>query len=340
MLDVVGFCIMLTCLGVAALKVNQPKKTGQDDEKSEKNRVNEVAVAPPKAEIEAEVGVASRLSQTSTQPEIKLEVTPETKQSTVIQKDPVTGTAVKRVTVTKKVKSTKKKRSKQPVQRKVKQSSKPKKVARTHVQGRQRKKGELKDLYQYEMDSNCFLTRSNFTKCVAHDHNLYDIAGIVSIDIGKKYQKVRFPAVYCQTCDKFFVLERVYQRLKKRGRLLCKVVTTDFWLPKYLKVENSNDDSIYGNPESHLHMLGYNVNAQLNLSKVQRRSILRQIIINGDLTRGEICNHLIYLINRNQNNSKFDVAITKWLDDLKYVENLDFNYSRIPVDELRINQYH
>ena len=121
-----------------------------------------------------------------------------------------------------------------------------------------------------------------------------------------KTRDVRFPAVYCQTWDKFFVLEHVYRWLQSKGRVLCRIVTNEYWTAKQACInEDRSIDDIYGDPESHLHSLGYNVNSQIGLSKAQRRYILRRIIMNKQMTRAEIESHLSYLIRRNQYNYNF-----------------------------------
>ncbi|MBD5090892.1 MAG: hypothetical protein HDT49_04135 [Lactobacillus sp.] len=193
----------------------------------------------------------------------------------------------------------------------------------------------------YPIDNHTFLTRSNLNYCVSHRHNLADIYGRVSVVMEDKTRDVRFPAVYCQTCDKFFVLEHVYKWLQSKGRVLCRIVTNEYWTAKQACInEDRSIDDIYGDPESHLHSLGYNVNSQIGLSKAQRRYILRRIIMNKQMTRAEIESHLSYLIRRNQYNYNFQKAINKWYDDLLFIENLDLSYSRIPMTELRINKYH
>lgn len=193
----------------------------------------------------------------------------------------------------------------------------------------------------YPLDNHTFLTRSNLNCCVSHHHNLADIYGRVSVVMEDKTRDVRFPAVYCQTCDKFFVLEHVYEWLQSKGRVLCRIVTNEYWASKQVCInDDRSTDDIYGDLESHLHFLGYNVNSQIGLSKAQRRHILRRIIVNKQMTRAEIESHLSYLIRRNQYNYNFQKAINKWYDDLLFIENLDLSYSRIPMMELRINKYH
>ena len=216
-------------------------------------------------------------------------------------------------------------RSKQPAAPKREQES---------VQEFEYRKGKI----VYRLERHTFLTRSHFVSCTAHHHNLIDIYGRVAVVMSDKIRDVRFPATYCQTCDKFFILEHVYQWLRAHGRVLCKVVTQDYWTPKLIPLIQAANP--YGDLESKLHALGYNVNAQVGLSKAQRRALLRQIIVNHEMTRSEVESHLAYLIRRNQSNANFQRAIDKWYSDLLYIENLDFNYSRIPMTAVRVKRRH
>ena len=77
------------------------------------------------------------------------------------------------------------------------------------------------------------------------------------------------------------------------------------------------------------------IDTQIGLTTPQRHAILRQIIINGQLSQGQIEHHLRYLIRRNRSNRKFRRAIEKWAADLDYVCRLDVNYSRIPINTMR-----
>ena len=84
-----------------------------------------------------------------------------------------------------------------------------------------------------------------------------------------------------------------------------------------------------------LHKLGYNVNSQIGLTPIQRHAILRQIIVNGQLSKSEVVHHLRYLIRRNRSNRKFKRAIQKWQADLEYVYRMNLSYSRIPIQQMR-----
>ena len=73
------------------------------------------------------------------------------------------------------------------------------------------------------------------------------------------------------------------------------------------------------NQESVLHMLGYNVNAQENISQAQRWRILEIAVDENILTRVEICSHLDYLINRSKGRKNFENACSKWRADRNHI---------------------
>lgn len=160
-----------------------------------------------------------------------------------------------------------------------------------------------------------FLTRVNVFKCTAENHRLIDIKCRVKVMLRNgKVEICVVPGAYCETCGKYFLLDADYKRLKLKGILICKVVENEFWLNG-----GKNNDFFNLNNESLLHMLGYNVNIQANLTKEQRWGILELVADEGILTVAEIRSHLLWLIKRNKNNKNFDDAILKWKVDSDHI---------------------
>jgi transcription elongation factor GreA len=163
-----------------------------------------------------------------------------------------------------------------------------------------------------------FITRVNVFKCTSDNHKLVDIKCRVKVlsESGKVDTYV-VPGTYCQTCDRYFMLDTEYKRLKQKGILVCKVVEKEFWL------NNGKRNDFNLNEESLLHMMGYNVSQQVNLSKEQRWGILELIVDEEILSIMEIRSHLNWLIRRNQNNRNFDDARCKWQMDSEHLLNYD-----------------
>ena len=173
-------------------------------------------------------------------------------------------------------------------------------------------KVEVKDIQAKD-----FLTRVHIFKCTSDNHKIRDIKCRVKVmSRNGKIDTYVIPGAYCETCDKYFMLDTDYKRLKQKGILICKVVEKDFWI-----TTGKTKDNFKLNQESLLHMMGYNVNMQAGLSKEQRWGLLELIVDEGILTVVEIRSHLNWLIRRNQNNRNFEDARLKWQVDCEHLEN-------------------
>lgn len=180
-----------------------------------------------------------------------------------------------------------------------------------------------------------FITRVNVFKCTSDNHKLVDIKCRVKVlsESGNVDTYV-VPGAYCQTCDRYFMLDTEYKRLKQKGILICKVVEKEFWL------NNGKQNDFNLNQESLLHMMGYNVSQQANLSKEQRWGILELIVDEEILTIMEIRSHLNWLIRRNQNNRNFDDARCKWQMDCEHLLNYDsMNPDMVDVGSITSKNY-
>jgi hypothetical protein len=130
------------------------------------------------------------------------------------------------------------------------------------------------------------------------------------------------------------MLDTEYKRLKQKGILVCKVVEKEFWL------NNGKQNDFNLNEESLLHMMGYNVSQQANLSKEQRWGILELIVDEEILSIMEIRSHLNWLIRRNQNNRNFDDARCKWQMDSEHLLNYDSkNSDMVDVGSITSKNY-
>ena len=171
---------------------------------------------------------------------------------------------------------------------------------------------EVKDIQAKD-----FLTRVHVFKCTSDNHKIRDIKCRVRVmSRNGKIDTYIVPGAYCETCNKYFMLDTDYKRLKQKGILICKIVEKDFWIST-----GRSNDYFNLNQESLLHMMGYNVNMQAGLSKEQRWGLLELIVDEGILTVVEIRSHLNWLIRRNQNNRNFEDARLKWKVDCEHLEN-------------------
>ena len=160
-----------------------------------------------------------------------------------------------------------------------------------------------------------FLTRITVMHCVNNGHEIEDIKAVVKVlraDYTIAHKAI--PAIYCKTCNKYYMLETDFQKLKGDGILLCNVVDEEYW-------KSSPAKGFYiTNKESLLYKMGYNVNASENLSQSVRCSILKAAFENDLMTKVEILSHLDYLIHRSQHRAEMSEAVKKWRQDRDFVK--------------------
>lgn len=159
-----------------------------------------------------------------------------------------------------------------------------------------------------------YLIRTTVMHCASRGHELRDITAVVRIlKRTGTIEERKIPAAYCKTCDQYYILEADYLKLREAGIPICKVVTIELFQEIQSGVSNLNEESI-------LHSLGYNVNAQENLSESERCSILKVVMDENIMTKAEVLSHLDYLIRRSGNRDSLKIAKSKWEHDRCYVE--------------------
>ena len=124
--------------------------------------------------------------------------------------------------------------------------------------------------------------------------------------------------------------ESTYLRLKRQGYICCKVVEE-----KDLGTKRTGD-GLYGNlaSESILHMYGYNVNQQDDLSEAERQTIISFVIENGIQTTQDIAHLLEWLISQREGNARMSVAVSRWRADLKFVKRYHKPTRKVKVDRI------
>ncbi|MCD8147665.1 MAG: hypothetical protein LUD84_10410 [Clostridiales bacterium] len=130
--------------------------------------------------------------------------------------------------------------------------------------------------------------------------------------------------------------EQIYYMDLSRYRNFCRKYgkpDVSIRLPqsKWDNYGNDGWDSL--NEESILHLFGYNVNQQDNLSDKTRQDILAEIIdLDLDFMKpAAIIRHLQFLIKSRETNPNQVIACGKWKRDIAFVENYRANPSRFII---------
>ena len=180
------------------------------------------------------------------------------------------------------------------------------KVAKKTVENNSRTEIGLKD----------FVVKSNVFRCMHRKHEIQNIEAIIKINDNKGIeQKVRVSAGYCPYCKVYFIMDSTYQKLKKKGIILCRVSDEK----NYMK--GGYVGGMHLANESILMQYGYSVSQTEGLSATNRRKILAVIIDNKILSKSEIISYLDFFINQRSSLWNMTNAISKWEADREFVEN-------------------
>lgn len=164
--------------------------------------------------------------------------------------------------------------------------------------------------------NHSFLTRTSNYLCVNNNHKLIDILCTVYLKTAISVIKSEVPALYCATCEKYYILEHEYQNMRRLGTPLCNVVSKKYWLNQDCDIESAT----FGNT-SLLYDIGYNVNSANNLSSDTRREILTNAVDSGLMTKYEIMSHLNKQILLRKNDPIYAEACQKWESDIEFIRN-------------------
>lgn len=88
-----------------------------------------------------------------------------------------------------------------------------------------------KKFCQYPLEDDWYLTRIRKIPCLGKKHNIIKFYAVANANFKRHpdHHLVRFPAYYCQECDRIMIKEPVYQEIRNDCRLFCNVVNESFW---------------------------------------------------------------------------------------------------------------
>lgn len=174
-----------------------------------------------------------------------------------------------------------------------------------------------------------FLVRSTNYACINNKHELIRINAAVKVKSPNTLYEVQIPAAYCSKCDRYYILERNYESLKRYGYICCKV--------DKFEVLKKNEGSISAfQDKSLLYIYGYNVDSQQDLSETERHKILDFVIANGIQTKHQVINRLEQNISLRKNNPSMYNAIQKWEDDIEYIRKYQNVAGVVRVDSISV----
>lgn len=161
-----------------------------------------------------------------------------------------------------------------------------------------------------------FMIRKSTFKCIHSNHHTKDMAATINViekDGNIKLKKINVG--YCKECNVFFILESVYEELRKWYIPICKVSD----VKTYYTSNGKNAMKLA--QESVLRQYGYSVSKTEDLSDTVRQKILAVLIDNHIITKNDIISYLDFFISQRRYQSKYEQAISKWEEDREFVIN-------------------
>ena len=147
-------------------------------------------------------------------------------------------------------------------------------------------------------------------KCHIHKHPLIQATAILH---SQTAQEIRLNVEYCPYCKKFLLNYTLFEEYRRHYGVL---------IGNLRMMTNGSFDGEYDLAlESPLRLSGYNVGQKDGYTSSERRYILARIIYDGIMRKGEVIRYLSYFIRTNGAKPGNELALSKWREDLQFVQN-------------------
>lgn len=150
--------------------------------------------------------------------------------------------------------------------------------------------------------------------CHKNKHNIIQATAIL---YNQTDSEIKLNVEYCTECKKFFLEYSIFEQYRERfGALIGNLQL----------VKNGEFTGGYElADESPLHIIGYNVGQKDDFSNIERQYILARVLYGKIMTKAEVVKYLSFFIRRNGAKNGNERALTKWKEDLVFVQEYDIN---------------
>lgn len=186
-----------------------------------------------------------------------------------------------------------------------------------------------------QISSKDAIVISNIIYCTRKGHKVNDLfirLPLITSDGKRAFVKVS--ASFCWNCNRIVVLRSEYESIQSNGIPNCRIVDER----KFIKLsEDSWENFIPSDNDTLFTQRGYNVNGIDNIPKLQRQEILRQILVNRELSKSEVLSYLDTLISRGEKRENWETAVSRWKEDKIFVMELKLhNVPDVEIDKIVI----
>lgn len=150
--------------------------------------------------------------------------------------------------------------------------------------------------------------------CHKYNHKIIQTTGVFCDRFGKG---IEINIEYCTECKKFILNYIAYQEYRKRYGAIVgnfRMVVNNSFKGGYVLADSSP-----------LMLSGYNVGQQDDYSAKERQYLLSKIIYDNIMDKGEVIRYLSYFIQKNGAKRGNELALSKWREDLAFVQSYDLS---------------
>ena len=149
-------------------------------------------------------------------------------------------------------------------------------------------------------------------KCHRFGHDIIQATAVLH---NKTDNEIEINVEYCTDCKKFILEYTVFEQYRNRYGAL---------VGNFRMTVNGEFDGEYDlAEESPLMLSGYNVSQRDGYTSRERHYILARIIHDGIMEKGDVIRYLSYFIRKNGAKRGNELALSKWEDDLAFVQEYD-----------------
>ena len=151
-------------------------------------------------------------------------------------------------------------------------------------------------------------------RCHSNNHKIIQANAILH---NKTDHEIELNVEYCTECKKFILEYTVFEQYRNRYGVL---------VGNFRMVVNGEFGGEYDlAEESPLMLSGYNVSQRDGYTSRERHYILARIIHDCIMDKGDVIRYLSYFIRKNGAKHGNELALSKWEEDLAFVQNYDIS---------------
>ncbi len=129
-------------------------------------------------------------------------------------------------------------------------------------------------------------------------------------------EKVELPTTFCLKCNTYYISEKDYLKIIKRGKPLCPPMPEK----EYEAYKEGLSDFSNLNSVGKLKSVGYTVDSKHGYTDTFRQNVLLSAIEDGVVTKEEAIEYLTFFIRMRENDPYCREAVAKWRRDRNFLE--------------------